>query len=87
MMMGLARLFELGLSHDVLTSLAQQLGSDVAFFLDERLIGRNEPDLSPRPALVTGFGERIERVGGVVRGCCAGFSAVRVSNGGCVPSI
>lgn len=47
-------LFGLGLGAERLAALSRELGSDVAFFLDER---------SPaRPAIVTGLGERVERL-------------------------
>lgn len=51
---GLNELFELGISTAELQRLGAALGSDVAFFLDEE-----DP---PRPAIVTGFGDRIGRV-------------------------
>lgn len=47
-------LFGLNLSTPELANLAQRLGSDVAFFLDDTPI--------PRPALVTLFGERVRRI-------------------------
>lgn len=47
-------LHRLGLSRDELQQLGAQLGSDVPFFLDD-----HDP---PRPALVTSFGEEIERL-------------------------
>lgn len=52
-LLGLDALFDLGLSQADLSGAAAALGSDVAFFLD-----RESP---PRPALVTGLGERVER--------------------------
>ncbi len=51
---GLNMLFGLGLSTTRLAELSRSLGSDVAFFVD------GEP---ARPALVEGFGDRIERLG------------------------
>jgi 4-diphosphocytidyl-2-C-methyl-D-erythritol kinase len=50
-------LFGLGLPLARLVELSTQLGSDIAFFLDEPCL----TGAPPRPALVTGFGERIER--------------------------
>jgi 4-diphosphocytidyl-2-C-methyl-D-erythritol kinase len=47
--------FDLGLGAGRLRRLSARLGSDVAFFLDESLTG------PPRPALVTGFGDELER--------------------------
>lgn len=58
-LMGVNRLFGLGLGRDRLAELSAALGSDVAFFIDEQT--------PPRPAVVGGFGEQIERVG-VVEG-------------------
>jgi 4-diphosphocytidyl-2-C-methyl-D-erythritol kinase len=46
--------FDLGLAPEELAEIAAPLGSDIPFFLDDR-----EP---PRPALVTRFGDRVERV-------------------------
>lgn len=46
-------LFGLGLALPELARLSRAVGSDVAFFLDE--------ETPPRPALVTGFGQFIER--------------------------
>jgi 4-diphosphocytidyl-2-C-methyl-D-erythritol kinase len=57
------------LTDDVLTRIAMSLGSDVAYFLDTREgaaaghVGSTAH--APRHALVSGFGERIERVQGV----------------------
>lgn len=53
---GLNELFELGLTVRELAEISRVLGSDVAFFLDE---GSG----SARPAMVEGFGDRIERRG------------------------
>jgi 4-diphosphocytidyl-2-C-methyl-D-erythritol kinase len=61
-LVGVNILFELKLPASLLRTLAEQLGSDVAFFVDERrlVIGRQgEP---PRAAMVSGFGERLARV-------------------------
>lgn len=54
-LLAIDRLYQLSLPASTLALLAAALGSDVPFFLDEH----NTP---PRPALVTGFGERIERL-------------------------
>jgi 4-diphosphocytidyl-2-C-methyl-D-erythritol kinase len=56
-LLALNDLFALGFSGDDLRALSQRLGSDVAFFLDDL-----PPALLPRPALVRGFGDRIERL-------------------------
>jgi 4-diphosphocytidyl-2C-methyl-D-erythritol kinase len=53
--LGLNSAFSLGLKGEALRAAAAEIGSDVAFFTDE--------DSSPaRPALVSGFGEVIERI-------------------------
>lgn len=73
-MMGLSRMFSLGFSAEQLRAFSTPLGSDVAFFIDEPVIetlartslGTAEtPPITtaPRPAIVTGFGDRHERVG------------------------
>lgn len=51
-----SRLFELDTPINALHTLSRPLGSDVAFFLESA-----EPDRTPSPALVEGFGDRIER--------------------------
>ena len=53
-LLGLNELFALGLGRDELVAIAMTLGSDIAFFLDPG-------HAPPRPAIVTGFGEGIER--------------------------
>lgn len=58
-LIAIRRLFQLDISFQQLRALSTSLGADVAFFLDEQTDGEGEP---PRPALVTGFGEVIERV-------------------------
>jgi 4-diphosphocytidyl-2-C-methyl-D-erythritol kinase len=61
---GINDLFKLGLSRDRLRDLSTSLGSDIAFFIDDVSI-----DTPARPAIVTGFGEtieRLDRVGGWV---------------------
>lgn len=52
-LLGVNMLFELGLSMEELAGLSAELGSDVAFFVDE---------MPPRPALVTGLGETVDRL-------------------------
>jgi 4-diphosphocytidyl-2-C-methyl-D-erythritol kinase len=58
--------FELGLSSAELSEIGASIGSDVPFFLDHDPDHDGRDDaragLPPRPALVTGVGERIERV-------------------------
>ncbi len=49
-------LFDLRFSPEALRHLGAQLGSDIAFFLDN-----GPPASPPRPALVTGLGEQLER--------------------------
>jgi len=56
-LMGVSELFELGVPEGRLAALSRRLGSDVAFFLDAE-VGSGPP----RPAIVTGLGDRIERV-------------------------
>jgi 4-diphosphocytidyl-2-C-methyl-D-erythritol kinase len=56
-MLGVNEVYGLGLPALRLAALSAEIGSDVAFFLDEGAGG--EP---PRPGLVTGFGEQVERV-------------------------
>lgn len=56
-LMGVNDLFGLGLSVGRLAELSRELGSDVAFFLDEAA-----GDGPPRPAIVTGLGDRVERM-------------------------
>ncbi|MBX3377651.1 MAG: hypothetical protein KF678_11690 [Phycisphaeraceae bacterium] len=53
-MMGLREVLSLRLTDQQLREMSGALGSDVAFFIDEP---------PPAPALVTGMGDRIERVG------------------------
>lgn len=53
-MMGLREVLSLRLTDQRLRAMSGALGSDVAFFIDEP---------PPSPALVTGMGDRIERVG------------------------
>lgn len=70
-LVGLNRLFALRLAPGELARLSTALGSDIAFFIDEDATRTAAvdpassddpaPASAPRPALVTGFGERIER--------------------------
>lgn len=53
MLRAVAALFDIDLSPDLLARIAPALGSDVAFFCDHA---------PPRPAVVSGLGESIERV-------------------------
>ncbi|MFI4897331.1 MAG: 4-(cytidine 5'-diphospho)-2-C-methyl-D-erythritol kinase [Phycisphaerales bacterium JB059] len=57
LLLALNDLFGLGRTIDELREVARPLGSDIAFFLDE--VGRRVP----RPAIVSGLGDRIERTG------------------------
>lgn len=56
-LLAVRELYELDIDHEQLRALAMQLGSDVAFFLPEG----DETDTPPRPAIVEGVGDRIER--------------------------
>lgn len=58
-LMAVNRLHRLGLSADRLRRLSMELGSDIAFFLDEPVVDARST--VPGAALVTGFGELIER--------------------------
>lgn len=58
-LLALRRLFRLDITLSELQELSTALGADVAFFLDEHA---ERSQNTPRPALVTGFGERIERL-------------------------
>lgn len=61
---GVNELFELGLSGAALVALSAKLGSDIGFFIDDgRAIGG-----PPRPALVSGLGQEVERVPAVGEG-------------------
>ncbi len=55
---GLNALFALDLPASRLRTIARTLGSDIPFFIDDAL----PPGDPPRPALVTGLGDRIERL-------------------------
>lgn len=64
-LIGINRLFGLGLSPERLRELSVSLGSDVAFFIDDEAgaeSARNGGGVV-RPALVTGFGQTLRRVG------------------------
>lgn len=54
-LVGLNHLFELGFEQETLVEIAMTIGSDIAYFID----GFHSP---PRPAVVSGFGDQIERV-------------------------
>lgn len=54
-LMGLNDIFALGLDRSSLVEIAMSLGSDIAYFIDQ-------VSHHPRPAIVSGFGETIERV-------------------------
>lgn len=62
-LMSLNRMFGLGLSAERLATLSLELGSDVGFFIDEQLLDHiGAEHAAPRPALVGGFGERVQRL-------------------------
>lgn len=50
-------LFSLGISPADLRTLSRRLGSDVAFFIDD-----DSSHFAPRPAIVSGFGDHVERL-------------------------
>ncbi len=52
-------LFTLGLGDDALRAVSVPIGSDVAFFIDGPSFAARVP---PRPAVVSGLGDRIERL-------------------------
>lgn len=56
-LVGLNQLFSLSLRTSELQRLSASLGSDIAFFIDDQS--------PPRPAIVEGFGDAIERIGRV----------------------
>ncbi len=62
-LLALREAFQLDLDDDALSSVAMDVGSDVAFFID----GEGEGHSPPRPALVSGFGEQVERVDPVTK--------------------
>lgn len=53
-------LFALNVTDDALGACAHALGTDIPFFVDPDAWRAGEP---PRPALVTGLGDRVERIG------------------------
>jgi len=57
-LMGLNDLFDLGYNEQQLQSVALKLGSDIPFFID---ISSYRVGIPPKPAVVSGFGEQIER--------------------------
>ena len=58
-LVGLNSLLGKPIPHARLVELSRSLGSDVAFFLDDARTGTDYP---PRPAIVEGLGDRIERL-------------------------
>lgn len=58
-LVGINRMFGLDLPLSRLRELSMALGTDIAFFLDEEVFGGKRA--APRPAVVTGIGERVER--------------------------
>lgn len=66
MLIGLNAVCGLHLPHAALVEIATRLGSDIAFFIDERIMeGRSS---TPRHAWVTGFGEQVRRIDGRLAG-------------------
>lgn len=63
MLLALREMFALDVTLDDLRDLSKELGADVAYFIDERVDDAH--DDRPRPALVEGFGDRLERTGPV----------------------
>jgi len=61
-LLALNQLFKLELSIDRLRALGATLGSDVPFFIDDEPQQDRTGHPRPRPALITGFGETIERL-------------------------
>lgn len=59
-LVGVNRVHGLGIDGGALRAISVALGSDVAFFLDERCVAGGSD--VPRAALVGGFGEQIERI-------------------------
>lgn len=55
---GVNELFEFGLPAEALRECAAEIGSDLHFFIDDAT-GSDDP---PRPALITGFGDQVERI-------------------------
>jgi 4-diphosphocytidyl-2-C-methyl-D-erythritol kinase len=65
MLLALNQLFNLELTADRLRSIGASLGSDVPFFIDDEPQADRAANPRPRPALVTGFGETVERLPGI----------------------
>jgi 4-diphosphocytidyl-2-C-methyl-D-erythritol kinase len=63
-LVGLNMLFQLKLGTDVLMRMAMELGSDVGFFVDPDSIrsADGQSRMVARPAVVEGFGDRVERI-------------------------
>jgi len=59
---GVNEVFGLGLSGHRLRELSTELGSDIAFFIDHGAMQEDGIYAPARPAIVTGFGEEIERL-------------------------
>lgn len=57
-LMGLNDLFELGFDEPALQTIAFKLGSDIPFFVD---INSHRVGIPPKPAVVSGFGNQIQR--------------------------
>lgn len=57
-LMALNELFELGFNEPQLQSIAHQLGTDIPYFID---LESFEAQLPPRPAIVAGIGDQINR--------------------------
>ncbi len=80
-LIGLRRLFRLDLDPRGLRELSTVLGSDVAFFIDDAMAdeggGSELASVSlPSPAVVSGFGETIERVGRIAASAVLVFPPV-----------
>lgn len=58
-LVGINRMFALDLPLSRLRELSMELGTDIAFFLDEEVFAGSRA--APRPAVVTGIGEHVER--------------------------
>ncbi len=57
-LMGLNDLFDLGYDEQQLQSIALKLGSDIPYFID---LGSHRVGIPPKPAVVSGFGDQIQR--------------------------
>ncbi|MGV6815120.1 MAG: 4-(cytidine 5'-diphospho)-2-C-methyl-D-erythritol kinase [Phycisphaerales bacterium] len=58
-LLGLNTLFDLGMTHEQLVRVGLEIGSDVPFFLDHESIHTYR---APRPAIVAGIGDRVDRL-------------------------